>query len=145
MTEYQRINSREMFMGRLSYGSDLLEELTSVAIRNGVRLGRVEAIGAVQTAKISFYNQTTRAYQSLSLDHPLEITNLLGYISLKDGNPFVHAHITLSDEAGKSYGGHLAAGTIVFACEFLIEVFDGPLFNRSLDKETGLHLWFASE
>ena len=145
MTEFKKLKSREIFMGRLSYGCDLLEELTSVAIQNGVGLGRVEAIGAVKTAQISFYNQTTQTYQFLSLDHPLEITKLLGNISLKDGNPFLHAHITLSDESGKSYGGHLAAGTIVFSCEFLVEVLDGPLFNRSLDKETGLQLWFASE
>jgi predicted DNA-binding protein with PD1-like motif len=141
MTEFKPVNSREIFMGKLSYGCDLLEELTNVSTERGVRLGRIEAIGAVQKARIGFYNQETRIYQFSSFNHPLEITKLVGNISLKDGNPFVHAHITLSDESGKSYGGHLATGTVVFACEFLLEAFDGPAFNRCYDEETGLPLW----
>lgn len=53
----------------------------------------------------------------------------------------VHAHITLSDEKGSVRSGHLAPGTTVFACEIIIEAFDGPDFNRGLDKGTGLPLW----
>jgi uncharacterized protein len=145
MTEFKRINSREIYMGKLSYGCDLSEELVSLSTKLDVRLGRIEAIGAVQKAHIGFYNQETRAYQFSYFDHPLEITKLTGNISLKEGKPFVHTHITLSDESGKSYGGHLATGTIVFACEFVLEAFDGPAFNRCFDKETGLPLWLISE
>ena len=141
MTEFKRVHSRDIVMGKLSCGCDLLEELTNVATERDVKLGRIEAIGAVQKARIGFYNQETRIYQFVALDHPLEIINLIGNISLKDGNPFVHAHITLSDESGKSYGGHLAPGTVVFACEFLLEAFDGPAYNRCFDEETGLPLW----
>jgi uncharacterized protein len=141
MTEFKLVNHRETIMGKLSYSCDLLEELTNVSIECGAKLGRIEAIGAVQKARIGFYNQETRIYQFHSFDYPLEITKLVGNISLKDGNPFVHAHITLSDESGKCYGGHLAPGTVVFACEFLIESFNGPAFNRCFDEETGLPLW----
>jgi len=145
MTEFKQVKSKEMYMGKLSYGCDLLEEFEKLSTELGVGLGRIEAIGAVRKARIGFYNQETRGYQFSSFDHPLEITKLTGNISLKDGKPFVHAHITLSDESGKSYGGHLAAGTVVFACEFALEAFDGPAFNRSFDEETGLSLWSISE
>ena len=141
MTEFKSVTHRDIIMGKLSCGCDLLEELTNISIERGVRLGRIEAIGAVQKARVGFYNQETRLYEFHSFDHPLEITKLAGNISGKDGNPFVHAHITLSDESGKSYGGHLAPGTVVFACEFLLEVFDGPAFDRRFDEETGLPLW----
>jgi len=145
MTEFKPVKSREIYMGKLSYCCDLLEELSNLATELDVSLGRIEAIGAVQKARIGFYNQETRAYQFSSFDHPMEITKLIGNISLKDGKPFVHAHITLSDESGKSYGGHLATGTVVFACEFVLEAFDGPAFNRCFDKETGLPLWTISK
>lgn len=141
MTEFKLVHSREIIMGRLSRGCDLLEELTKVSTERGVNLGRIEAIGAVQKARIGFYNQESRLYQFNSFDHPLEIVKLIGNVSLKDGNPFVHAHITLSDESGKCYGGHLAPGTVVFACEFLLEALDGPAYNRCFDEETGLPLW----
>jgi uncharacterized protein len=141
MTEYRSIGSRDIIVGRLGYDCDLLDELTKVSTEHGVTLGRIEAIGAVRKAQIGFYNQETRTYQYNSFDNPMEITNLTGNISLKDGIPFVHAHITMADEAGTSYGGHLGEGTIVFACEFILEAFDGPAFNRSLDEVTGLPLW----
>ena len=141
MTEFKPVKSREIIMGKLGYGCDLLEELTNVATERGVRLGRIEAMGAVKKARIGFYNQESRTYQFHDFDHPLEITKLAGNISLKDGKPFVHAHITLSDESGKCYGGHLVPGTVVFACEFILEAFDGPDFNRRYDEETGLPLW----
>ena len=145
MTEFKPVSSREIFMGKLSCGCDLLEELTDVCVKLNVRLGRVEAIGAIQKARIGFYNQESREYQFSSLDCPLEIAHLIGNVSLKDGKPFVHAHVTLADEEGKSYGGHLAPGTLVFACEFVLEAFDGERFERGPDEETGLPLWSISE
>ncbi len=141
MTEYQRITSGEIFMGRLSCGCDLLQELTKIGTERCVRLGRIEAIGAVRKAHIGFYDQELRRYRYSSFDEPLEISKLVGNISLKDGMPFVHAHVTLADGSGKAYGGHRAEGTIVFACEFLLEAFDGPVFQRGYDEETGLFLW----
>jgi predicted DNA-binding protein with PD1-like motif len=141
MTHHSSVNLRELFMGALPFGSDLLQGLTDVCLERNVTLGRVEAIGAVRSARIGFYNQETRSYQFLSLDMPLEITSLVGNVSLKDGEPFVHAHITLADEKGIAHGGHLAPGTKVFACEFVIEAFDGPRFERGYDEETGLPLW----
>ena len=144
MTIKKAVKSKELFMGKLSYGCDLLEELTSTCQKENIRLGRIEALGAVQKAHLGFYDQKTREYRFFTLPQPLEITKLIGNISLKDGNPFVHAHVTLADEEGKAFGGHLAPGTVVFACEFIIESFDGPVLERGFDEETGLPLWTMS-
>lgn len=141
MAEFKPVTSRETMMGKLRYGCDLLESLTNVCSDREVRLGRIKAIGAVQKACLGYYNQKTRTYQFTTFDRPLEITDLTGNVSLKDGKPFVHAHVTLADEAGRSYGGHLAPGTVVFACEFILESFEGPAFHRRPDEETGLMLW----
>lgn len=136
-----KVNPKEMFMGKLQYGTDLLEELTTICKEKDIRLGRIEAIGAVQKACIGYYDQDNHTYGFHTIDQPLEIANLTGNISLKDGSPFVHAHVTLADDAGNAFGGHLAPGTIVFACEWVIEAFDGTPLERSFDAETGLPLW----
>ncbi|MFH2013221.1 MAG: PPC domain-containing DNA-binding protein [Pseudomonadota bacterium] len=141
MAESKTVKSQKIFMGKLSYGCDLLEELTNTCIEHNIKLGRIEAIGAVQKACIGFYNQATQTYQFSTIDQPLEITNLLANVSINDGNTFVHAHVTLADKTGKSYGGHLAPGTVIFACEFILEAFNGPTFYRCLDEKTGLPLW----
>ena len=141
MAVFNKVTKTKTFMGKLAHGADLLEELVSICKDNNVGLGRVEAIGAVQKAKIGYYNQDKRQYNFLDIDKHLEITSLVGNISLKDGDPIIHAHITLGDSGGKAFGGHLAPGNIVFACEFVMEAFDGPKLSRGLDEQTGLPLW----
>ena len=141
MTESKQVAGKDIIMGKLSYSCDLLEELTNFCVQNNITLGKIEAIGAVQKSCVGYYNQQTREYQFLKFEKPSEILNLTGNISIKDGKPFVHAHVILADESGNSYGGHLAPGTITFACEFIITIFAGDAFIRDMDDETGLPLW----
>lgn len=141
MAVYNRAETKNTFIGKLEHGADLLEELTNICKENDIHLGKVTALGAVQKARLGYYNQDKKEYNFFEIDKPLEITNLTGNISLRDGQPMVHAHITLSDSDGKAFGGHLAPGTIVFACEFVITVLDGPQLTRGHDEATGLPLW----
>ena len=138
------VTSTRRLVGRLTFGADLLEELGEICRRETVDLGWIAGLGAVSKACLAYYDQRKHEYQSLVIDRPLEITNLVGNVSLRDGSPFVHAHVTLADGAGHAYGGHLAAGTIVFACEFVLEVLSGPALERALDETTGLYLWKGS-
>jgi len=141
MAIYNKVQPQRILVGKLKHGGDLLEELTSVCEHNDINLGRVEAIGAVKKARLGFYNQQQRKYDFFEIEENMEITALLGNISMRDGKPMVHAHITLSDAQGRAYGGHLAPGTVVFACEFIIDLFQGPQLLRTHDEETGLPLW----
>ena len=129
-------------MGRLAKGSDLLGALEEQCRLHKITLGEVWAIGAVTKARVGYYQQDIQKYLFLDLDRPMEILTLIGNVSLKDGQIMVHAHITLSDEAGRAHGGHLAAGTPVFSCEFVLqECQSEKVFQRQLDQETGLFLW----
>ena len=141
MAVYKSIEPRRLIMGKLSYGGDLLEELTSVCEKEGVVLGTVKAIGAVQKGSIGYYNQDEQKYQFVEFDKHLEIASLIGNISTRDGKVMVHAHVTFSDDEGVCYAGHLSGGTIIFACEFVITVCQGASFVRDLDEQTGLPLW----
>jgi predicted DNA-binding protein with PD1-like motif len=141
----KKVKPREVFIGRLSQGGDLLEEMTDICGKENIQLGWIEALGAVEKARLAYYNQETHEYQFFVIDQPLEITKLAGNVSLKDGTPFIHAHITLADKAGKAYGGHLAPGTVVFACEFRLEVYDGADIKRDFDEATGLPLWVMAD
>ena len=141
MSKLIETSQKNTFIGKLSHGCDLLEELTSICLEKNITLGKIEAIGAVQKACIGFYSQNSREYKFISFDKPSEILNLTGNISIKDEKPFVHAHIILADETGNAYGGHLAPGTITFACEFIIYSFSGNQLIREMDHETGLPLW----
>jgi hypothetical protein len=129
-------------MGRLPQGSDLLEALTALCLQHNIALGEVRALGAVTRAAVGFYNQEKRAYETLSFDQEMEIVHCLGNISLLQGRPMVHAHITLADSQGRVFGGHLVEGNPIFACEFVIKEYKSETpFIRSQDEGTGLMLW----
>jgi len=145
MAIMKKVKPAELYIGKLTHGGDLLEEIQDFCIKNDIRLGWIKALGAVQKARLGFYNQETREYQFFNLNRRFEITNLVGNVSIKDGNPMVHAHITLADGKGDCYGGHLATGTVIFACELILYTFDGPVFERGYDEETGLPLWEMAE
>jgi predicted DNA-binding protein with PD1-like motif len=130
------------FMGRLAKGEDLLQALEKLCQENKITLGEVRALGAVTRARVGFYNQEERKYYFLDFDQPLEILALVGNISMRDGKPMVHAHVTLADAAGRAVGGHLAEGAPVFACEFVIhEYLADQTLTRQNDPATGLMLW----
>jgi uncharacterized protein len=140
-TRYESVRAGRAVLGRIGFETDLLEELARVCREESIRLGRVEAIGAVRRACLGYYDQDAREYRYRDLDEHLEILALAGNVSLKDGEPVVHAHITLGNEEGRAFGGHLAPGTIVFACEFLIRELTGADLSRGFDEPTGLPLW----
>jgi len=136
------VNPTRRLMGRLPKGGDLLEELNALCAREKVAAGEVKAIGAVERATLGFYDQQRREYQFHQFDQAMELVSLMGNVSLKDGQPFVHAHVVLGDDQGRLFGGHLAPGAPVFACEAIITVFETESpFVRTLDEPTGLPLW----
>jgi predicted DNA-binding protein with PD1-like motif len=132
---------KRTIIGQLPSGSDLYEELSKIVEGEDILLGRIQGIGAVTQATIAYYDQIKSEYLSLEFTGGMEIVSLTGNISMRDGKPFVHAHIVLSDREGKTYGGHLLPGTKIFACEVFIEEFDGEKLIRTKDNKTGLFLW----
>ncbi|MEN7973896.1 MAG: PPC domain-containing DNA-binding protein [Verrucomicrobiota bacterium] len=141
MATMKQAERGRVLIGKLEHGADLLEEITAICREADIRLGRVEAIGAIQKARLAYYDQQSKTYEFFDLDEPLEILNLTGNVSIKDGQPMLHAHVTLSNEKGESFGGHLAPGTIIFAGECIVEELLGPEYVRGHDETTGLPLW----
>ncbi|MDI6709974.1 MAG: DNA-binding protein [Bacillota bacterium] len=134
--------SGRILIERLAKGADLLPALTGICVREGITHGEVWAIGALARARVAYYDQTARRYKTLDIPEPCEIVSLVGNISLKDGEPFVHAHLAVGDEKGHVFGGHLVEGCEVFAAEYVIrEYLVAAHLERTYDEPTGLALW----
>ncbi len=129
------------WVGRLPFQGDLLESLEAFAAAKQVDAGWINVIGAVEKAVIGFYDQEKKQYDHLEFDQELEIVSCMGNLSLRQGRPVAHLHITLGDSRGRIYGGHLVRGTVVFAGEFYLQELLGLQLQRGLDQETGLPLW----
>ena len=126
---------------QLPHGSDLLDEMTRIVRRENITLGRLHGLGATTHARVAYYDQQTRVYNPIEFPGGMEILNIHGNVSLRDGESFVHAHVLLGDPQGKVFGGHLLQGTTLFACELFIDELSGPALERGHDARTGLFLW----
>jgi hypothetical protein len=138
MTNYK---IKRTIIGQLPHGTDLLEGLTQFVQKENIRCGRIHGIGATTHAIIAYYDQNTKKYNSMEFKSGMEILNLTGNVSIRDGKPFVHVHILLGDPQGKVFGGHLMPGTKLWACEVFVDEFDGEDLVRGQDEKTGLFLW----
>jgi len=132
---------KQTVVGQFRLGTDLLEELTRLAQERNIRSGRIQGIGATTHAVVAYYDQTAKKYLPMEFKGGMEILNLHGNISIRDGKPFVHAHLLLGDREGNIFGGHLMPGTKLWACEVFIDEFDGEDLIRGLEEKTGLFLW----
>lgn len=131
------------YIAKLEYKSDLLEELNKICRDEYIKVGFIQVIGAVSSLKTGFFDQDTKEYiyTTYAYDESLEIVSCSGNISLKDNKPFCHMHIIASDKKGKCIGGHLAAGTSVYAAEVVIQELLGEDLVREIDEKTNLTLW----
>ncbi len=115
-----KYNLGTTLMGRLSYQCDLLESISEIIVKNNIKTGYVNLIGAVTSSRIGYFDVNKKEYQYLentASSKPFEIASCSGNISIKNEKPFVHLHIVFADEKGNCHGGHLMRGTKVYACE----------------------------
>lgn len=139
-------NPGMIYTGRLRKGSDIIRSLEAFCEEQNIRAGWVNVIGALDKAVISYYDQVKHEYFHKSLSGEYEIVSCSGNISIKDGKPFAHLHIVLSDTEFKTLGGHLwPNSSAIFAAEYVIFQMDKspdePDLMRCPDSETGLALW----
>ena len=131
--------SREL-MVRLKHAAELVQSITELARSKGIEAGSFTAIGALKRARLAYYDQKNHEYREIKIDSPHEMASCTGNISLKDGEPFVHAHVVLADETGNTKAGHLLEA-IVFAAEVHLHQLRGPKLERKYDEVTSLSLW----
>ena len=60
-----------------------------------------------------------------------------GNVSLKDSEPFIHAHVTLGNHELNMKGGHLFEATVAAVGEFILRKFNNN-FYREFNDDVGL-------
>lgn len=120
---------------------EIVEALADFCTKNGITAGQVTGIGAVNEAVFRFLDPATKQYVDRSFREQMEITNLCGNISRKDGQPYLHIHLTCSRRDYSCIGGHLLSARINGACELLVEAYPQARVGRRPDAETGLNLY----
>lgn len=114
---------------RLTKGMDLKKGIETYAINNKVSGVILCSVGCLSKLNIRLADGET----VLEKDGMFEIVSITGTLS-EDG---VHIHISVSDEEGKTIGGHLKDGCIInTTAEIVLEIFENIKFKREYDEET---------
>ncbi len=137
--EYGRFN--DTYMIRMDRGEEIISSLTDFCKKEGITLGSVEALGAADHVVVGLYDVKTREYHKRIFDEPMEITSLLGNITTKDGEPYLHVHINLCREDMSVIGGHLNECRISATCEMFVRKIEGQVGRKLDNTVTGLNLY----
>ena len=121
----------------------LLESLTQYAKDNNIKTAEISFIGAVQNVNVMYFNQSNKEYDKHKFEGGHEVLSGLGNVSILEGEPFVHVHMTVADKNGNAFGGHLDEGTKIWLIEAVIKqpTFFGKGIERHFDDELCLSVW----
>lgn len=125
---------------RIDKGEEVVTQLKEICEKNNIKAGFVSAIGASNKITVGLFNTNSKVYQSETLSGDFEITNLTGNVSRKDGEVYIHLHITVCDEEYKAHGGHLNEAWISATCEMLLTEVDGNI-ERKFNDNSGINIF----
>jgi predicted DNA-binding protein with PD1-like motif len=127
----------------LPAGAKIPEDIVSIARKGKIITARVEAIGGVDKLRLAYFNHKTKKYEDHDYDEFLEVTSLLGNITLKDSKQYLHAHGNFGRSDQSVVGGHIV-NAVVYP---LLEVVITPTKNRALrkfDESLGLNVIYRT-
>ena len=121
----------KVFALRLKPDQDLKQSLKTFAEEQNIKAGFIlTAIGSLKQATIRFANQKV----STVLTNKFEIISLNGTLATTG----IHLHIAIADKQGKTLGGHLDNGCLIYTtAEIVIGTSEEFTFIRTIDDITG--------
>lgn len=138
---YQFIQDGGHYVISLNNHVSVMEALMAFCREQHILSGVIGGLGAVNEATFRYLDPATMKYVDKTFLEQMEITNLTGNISEKDGQPYLHVHITASRSDYSCVGGHLLDAKISGACELTVDAFPALHPGRRADEETGINLY----
>ena len=119
------------FALRLTKGDDLKASIEKACKDNNFDTAVVlSGVGCLYETRI----RLAKALGYLENKEDYEIVSLTGTVS----KGYAHIHISLSDDTGKTIGGHLEKGCLVnTTCELVLGVLEDYVSERTFDESTG--------
>lgn len=125
---------------RPEIGEEILTVLTDLCKKENIRYAQVIGLGAVSSATVGFFSLSEKKYYSKTFDKPMEMVSLVGNITQKDGEPYLHLHASFSDETCAVVGGHLNEATVGVTAEIFVTVLGGEM-GRKTNPDIGINLF----
>jgi uncharacterized protein len=115
---------------RLHPSEDLKQSLVVFAEKNDIRAGLIlTCVGSLTRAALRLADQPETSF----FEGKFEIVSLVG--TLGPNGP--HLHLSISDSTGKTLGGHLQDGSLIYTtAEIVLADLEDWVFTREIDPLT---------
>ena len=123
---------------RLDKGDEIVKSLLTVAEKEKCAFASVSGIGAADDFEVGIFDLDKGTYNRIRYTGNHEINALAGSLTTKDGEPYLHVHITCTGGGGKVVGGHLFSGVISLTGEIFLQVVNGSV-DRKFDPSVGIN------
>jgi len=121
----------------LEQGESIMAILTQFCKDNQIINGQISGIGAIKEIELGSYDLKNQEYITHNLPDTWELTSYQANIQLKDEEPFIHAHINISDHDLTVKGGHLFEAKVAVVGEFILRNINSS-GKRMFNPEIGL-------
>lgn len=125
---------------KIDRGEEVIASLKEICRKENVKCGSIVGLGAAGHVVVGLYKVAERKYYSNVFDGEMEMTSLIGNVSEKDGEVYLHCHANFAKADGSVFGGHLSEAVISGACEIFINAVNGKI-GRKTDDATGLNVF----
>ena len=136
--EYRKFD--KTYIVRIDRGEEILEQVRELALKEGIRLASVQALGAVNEFTVGVFRPGEKRYDANVFQGDYEIVSLTGTINTMDGGFYTHLHMSAGDETGHVFGGHLNRAVVSAVCEMVVTEIPGSV-DRAFNEEVGLSLF----
>ena len=136
--EYRKFGNT--IFARIDRGEEILEKLKEISVKENIKLAHVSALGATNDFTVGVFNVDEKKYYANSFSGNFEIVSLTGTVTTMDGEFYAHLHMSVGNDKGEVFGGHLNRARISATCEMVITVTDGKV-ERKFNEDVGLNLF----
>jgi predicted DNA-binding protein with PD1-like motif len=133
---YKQFNNKVVV--RIDKGEEIVDCLKKICKEINIKLGSIVGIGSTDKVTIGLLNTKTKKYQSKEFTGDHEIAQLVGNITMMNGEVYLHLHITICNIEHKAIGGHLTSAIISATFEGIIDIMEGQV-TREYNDDVGLN------
>jgi hypothetical protein len=108
MTFEEKTATAHVFEVRFTTGDEILSGLYALVAKKHITSGHITGIGGLAPgALLGWGDPELGGFKKIEIKDKTEIVSLIGDISLRDGQPYVHIHMVVGSSDGSTKAGHL--------------------------------------
>lgn len=136
--DYRKFENQ--YVIRLDRGEEIVASLKTIAEKENIKLAYLTGIGAVGRVTAGVFDTKEKVFKGRRWEGDLKVVSIGGNINTMNGETYIHFHISVADEQGNVFGGHLQEAVISGTGELVLTEMNGTV-DRKFDEEIGLNLF----